>query len=89
MFYINIIINGLQVCFSHIPYILQQTFTFGRVSDLLEQQLPVLLDEAFDFAPTDSFVIDLPLGSKHLPPATEEPVPAVLFQVPPELGFPV
>lgn len=89
MFYINVIINGLQICFSHIPYILQQSFAFGRVPGFLEQQLSVLLDEAFDFAPTDSFVIGLPPGSKNFPPATEEPVSAVLFQVPPELGLSV
>lgn len=89
MFYINLIINGLQICFSHIPYILQQTFTFGRVPGFLEKQLPVLLDEILDLAAAYTLVIGLPPGSKHFPSATEEPIPAVLFQVPPELGLSV
>ena len=89
MFYINVIINGLQICFSHIPYILQQSFAFGRVPGFLEQQFPVLLDEILNLAAAYTLVIGLPPGSKHFPSATEEPVPAVLFQVPPELGLSV
>lgn len=61
----------------------------GEFLASFEQQLPVLLDEILNLAATYTLVIGLPLGSKHLPPATEEPVPAVLFQVPPELGLSV
>lgn len=89
MFCINLKIKGLWDCFGHISYILQQPFAFGRVPGFLEQQFPVLLDEILNLAAAYTLVIGLPPGSKHFPSATEEPVPAVLFQVPPELGLSV
>lgn len=89
MFCIRLNINSLRIGFGHVSYILQQPFAFGRVPGFLEKQLPVLLDEILDLAAAYTLVIGLPPGSKHFPSATEEPVPAVLFQVPPELGLSV